>query len=600
MKKISLFRKLLYYFLIVIILSLTSVVYFSTKFTAKEIDQQVNSQMTQIVNNALNHTDLYLRNYERSIVSLLSNRDVKMFLDLTGNREDYEYFQYRSSIKEFGTTPLFIRNPEISTIYIISFSSNAIYYFNDVNEQSFSREEIDDQLEYFVENTSSSGKLSILNSSILQGQQNQMLTLVRQIRGLSSPEAKGILAFEIKSADLSALWQGIDMGENGYFFITDNKGQIVYHPENDKIGTTLPSELEQKIEQSGGNSFVQNEDGVKRVFLSKHSEYSGWNLVASMPMEELRKPISNIRTATLIVGLFTLLIASWLAYRFGRTISGPIEVLKEGMRETEKGNWVSIPLPEYRDEVVELMERYNLMVTRLSELVEKVYEVELRNQEAQMERQKAEFQSLQLQINPHFLYNSLETIVCYAVIQDSEEISEIVKALAYMLRYSVQTDLEQITVANELKHVMYFLVVLKHRIGREFEIDVQIHPDYLLKNMVRLTLQPLVENVFKHAFPEGVEDYHYIRIDAGVEEGYFWVSVEDNGVGISPEKLAELREKLSSNRLAEADAPGHKESIGILNVHRRIQMVFGEEYGLRIESEVNQGTKMIMVMPESK
>ncbi|MNI52774.1 Sensor histidine kinase YehU [compost metagenome] len=239
------------------------------------------------------------------------------------------------------------------------------------------------------------------------------------------------------------------------------------------------------------------------------------------------------------------------------------------------------------------------MVSRLSELVDKVYQAELRDQESRIERQKAEFQSLQLQINPHFLYNTLETIVCFAVVKDSKEISEIVKALAYMLRYSVRTNLEEITIANELKHVLHYLVVMKYRIGREFEIDVAMDPSYLLHNMVRLTLQPLVENTFQHAFYEGLEDYHYIRIDAGEDESFFWVSVEDNGAGISEDRLRELREKLSENRLADQEmgSAGETGGIGIVNVHRRIQIVFGEQYGIRIESEIDKGTKLTMIMP---
>ena len=335
------------------------------------------------------------------------------------------------------------------------------------------------------------------------------------------------------------------------------------------------------------------------MYMARKSGYSGWQLIVSMQLQEMRRPVSNIRSTTLMVGLFTLVLALYLAYRFGSSISKPIKLLKSGMRETEKGNWVPIPLPNHRDEIVELMMRYNVMVKRLSDAVDKVVQVELKNGEIQLERQKAEFQSLQLQINPHFMYNMLETIVCYAAIQNSEEISEMVKALAYMLRYSVQTDLEEITVANELKHVLYYMVVMRHRIGREFEIDVAVKPEHLLYSMVRLTLQPLVENVFQHAFPEGVEDRHYIRIDAGEREGIFWVSVEDNGVGIPEGKLALLRSRLNSNKLSDGgpDPAGNKGGIGLLNVHRRIQMVFGERYGLRVESNPDRGTRMMMEMP---
>lgn len=601
MKIRGLTKKLFVYFLIVIILSLSSVGIFSYMTSSDELAEMVENQMNQIVGNAVHHTDLYLKDYERSIVSILTNRQVMEFIDLKANREEYDFYTYRKMILETSVDPLFIRNPKLASVYLLSDKLNAVYYYNGVNEQSFNAEDKRKQREYFLANTTPDGKLSILNHTIIEGQENQMLTLVRRIRGFTSPELSGLLAIEMRSADLSALWKGIDLGKYGYLFIIDEKGRYVYHPQGVKVGSDVPNDFVQKLKQAGDRSFIDSNEGDQRMYLSRKSDYSGWQLVVSMPLHELRKPVANIRSTTLVVGLFTLVLAILLAYRFGKSITKPIQVLKSGMRETEKGNWATIPLPSHRDEIVELMVRYNVMVNRLSEAVDRVVQVELSNSEIRMERQKAEFQSLQLQINPHFMYNTLETIICYATIQDSEEISEIVKALAYMLRYSVQTNLEEITVANELKHVLYYLVVLRHRIGREFEIDVAIKPEYLLHVMVRLTLQPLVENVFQHAFPEGLEDYHFIRIDGGVEDGIFWISVEDNGSGMSETQLTQLQEKLSTNRLADAeiDEAGKKGGIGVLNVHRRIQMVYGENYGLRIESMAEQGTKMIMVMPAS-
>lgn len=168
-----------------------------------------------------------------------------------------------------------------------------------------------------------------------------------------------------------------------------------------------------------------------------------------------------------------------------------------------------------------------------------------------------------------------------------------------MLRYSIQTNLEEITIANELNHVLSYMTILKHRIGREFEIDVVIPPTLLLAKMVRLTLQPLIENIFQHAFPEGIEDKHYIRIDARKEGDRFLVLVEDNGAGMSRERLDKLREKLNLNQLAdtEGDSLYHRGGIGLMNVHRRIQMVFGEQYGLSVESVENEGTRLILSMP---
>lgn len=601
MKNLNLYQKLFLSYLIVILISLTSVGVFTYRTSSNELDQLVENQLSQVVGNAVHHTDLYIRTYERSMVSLLNSNDVKRFIDLPTGEKGFPYYEIRKLIKELLIEPVFIRNPEIANIFIISFHDNAMYFYNDSSGESFDSEQVKQQLEFFKQNTEE-GSLSVLNHSILSDQKNMMLTLVRRIRGLTATEPKGILAIELRAAELSELWKGIDLGSHGYFFIADDKGKYVYHPDKNRIGTELPVEIRDEVFHAGDKAFTAVIDNQAQMFMSRRSNYGNWRLVVSMSVEELRKPTDTIRTTTIVVGCFTLGIALWLAFRFGKSITGPIRTLKAAMRQTEKGNWVTIPLPEHRDEIVELMSRYNLMVNRLSELVDKVYQAELSDRESRMERQKAELQSLQLQINPHFLYNTLETIVCYAVIRDSKEISEIVKALAYMLRYSVQTNLEEITVANELKHVLYFLMVLRHRIGREFEVDVAIHPDYLLRSMVRLTLQPLVENAFQHAFPDGVEDYHYIRIDAGEDDDIFWLSVEDNGAGIKEERLAEVREKLGANRLADNEEGSSQGigGIGIVNVHRRIQMVFGEQYGLKIESEVDQGTKLLMIMPASK
>ncbi|MCC3374545.1 sensor histidine kinase [Cohnella sp. REN36] len=597
----SLYAKLIFYFLVVIGFTLSGVAIAYTT-SSRELDELAEKQMAQIVSNAANHTDLYLKDYERSIVSLLTNRFVLEFIGLPRDREAYDYYYYRKWIREVGADPLFIRNPNIEAVYVISEQGNAVYYFNNSNEQSFGPDEIREQRDYFMRNTSAAGRLSILKHSVMTGRENQMLTLVRRIRGFGSPELSGLVAIEMRSADLSALWKGVDLGKFGYLFIADENGQLIYHPETDKIGSTLPEAFQQKLIRAGDASFVDDREGERRIYMAGMSDYSRWRLVVSMPVDEWRKPVTNIRNSTLLFGSFTLLLAILLAYRFGKSITRPIQTLKSGMRETEKGNWAPIPLPKHRDEIAELMLRYNTMVKRLSDAVDKVVQVELSNQEIRMERQRAEFQSLQLQINPHFMYNTLETIVCYAAVQDSEEITEIVKSLAYMLRYSVQTNLEEITIANELKHVMYYMNVMQHRMGRAFEIDVAIRPAYLLHAMVRLTLQPLVENAFQHAFPEGAEDYHFIRIDCGEDQDRLWIRVEDNGSGIPAERLAELRRKLEANRLAEdlPDAAGHKGGIGLLNVHRRIQMVFGERFGLRIESEEQVGTRVTMVLPKGR
>jgi two-component system sensor histidine kinase YesM len=281
-----------------------------------------------------------------------------------------------------------------------------------------------------------------------------------------------------------------------------------------------------------------------------------------------------------------------------------VQVLKEGMRQTEKGNWRKIPVDGRADEIGSLIHSYNTMVNRLAQMIERVYEAELDKQQSelalrtqQLERQRAEFQALQLQINPHFLYNTLETINCYAILEDSREIREIVDAMAFMLRYALHTNLKEITLVNELNHIRNYLIILKHRTDREFEIDVAVPPELLLEKVVRFTLQPLVENAFEHGFRKMITSQHKIRINAFHEDNYFCITVEDNGLGMTGERLEEVRARLQESRIDERDGA---ERIGLMNVHRRIRMAFGCGYGLAVDSASGRGTTITIRLPKEE
>ncbi|MFD2612290.1 cache domain-containing sensor histidine kinase [Paenibacillus gansuensis] len=594
--KSSLARQIFIYFLIVIVISLASVSLFSYLQSSRALDRQMEKYIAQMINNASYQTDLYLETYKDVSNSILSNFDVKHFLDMAPD-DSYAHFYYSSQIKSYVLEPVSIQYPQINRIYLIGNNGRAV-----MNGTPF---DTSHQLKWLWENTPETGEIAIFTEKMYPGQSN-VITLARRIRGYSSYEPSGVLAIELKVQELTRIWRYMDLGEEGYFFIMDAEGRFVYHPEEKRIGEIADESFRNHMD-SGEGSFIHKAEGRNRLYVTRASDESGWKLTLSMPVEELRAPIDTIRTTTIIVGLVTLAFALWLAYRFGESIVTPIRKLKEGMRETEKGNWRRIEGTERTDEIGGLMRSYNLMVTRLSQMIERVYEAELVNQKAalalqetELEKQKAEYQSLQLQINPHFLYNTLATVDGYAIVQKSVEISEIVEAMAFMLRYSLQTNLEEITIANELNHIRNYLMILKHRIGRDFEIDVAVAPDLLLEKCVRLTLQPLVENAFQHAFPDGIDENSVIRIDAKAEGGYFYLIVEDNGAGLTADQLHDLRQRLSQNRLAESsgDTLYHSGGIGLMNVNRRIQLVFGEQYGLLVDSEEGRGTRFTMKMPE--
>ncbi|RAP75074.1 sensor histidine kinase [Paenibacillus montanisoli] len=601
--KMSLFRKLFLYFTIVILFSLSTVSVFTYLKSSAAIDKQVEKYISTVIENAGAQTDLQLETFERVSNSVLSHQSVKKFLDMDP-KDSYEYYRFTKEIRQDVFSKIFITYPtQIHMMYILGEHGRSIFDQN----QSFSSLSVDPSARYaeLKAKTPDNGEIAIVNTALMNGE--QVVTIARKIRGYTSYAVKGILAIELNESQLSALWNNVDLGENGFFFILDATGAVVYAPDAATRSELVKTGLGQRIAGGENTRFMESVNGKRMLIVSHKSAYSGWSLAVSMPLDELREPISGIRSTTVTVGLATLAIALVLAFRFGNSIVRPIRTLKNGMRETEKGNWMRIESKQRDDEIGGLIHSYNLMVSRLSDMIERVYDSELSSQktklqlqEIELERQRAEFQALQLQINPHFLYNTLETINCYAIVQDSDDISEMVEAMAFMLRYSVQTNLEEVTLANELNHVRHYLMIQKHRIGHDFEIEVVTPPSLLLSRMVRLTLQPIVENIFQHAFADGFEPRHYIRIDTRMEGGELLVIVEDNGVGMTEEKLEKLKERLERNRLVEerAEKRGRRGGIGLVNVHRRIQMVYGDEFGLRIESALGEGTRIVLRMPK--
>jgi two-component system, sensor histidine kinase YesM len=602
----SLSGRLFVSFLIVIVISLASVGFFSYWKSASALDREMERYINQMIESASYQTDSYLRSYERASETILVNEDVKRFLDMDPE-DSYSFYLFSDTILKYVMRPTFISNDNIRAIYVIGYHGKAIMY---ESQSSSYRQYWPAQVDQLKELIPDTGHVRYLTEGLRQDREQGSITLLRKIRGHASYyEPKGILAIELKADVLENIWRHMGLSENGYFMIADPTGKLIYHPDYNRIGQQVEEPLRSKLFESGDATFFNKMDGKTSMLVSRQSDYSGWRLVLSMPRDELREPVSTIRSTTIMVGLITLVLALGIATRFGRSIVEPIRMLKEGMRQTERGNWRTIVEVQRYDEVGGLIHSYNLMVSRLQEMIEKVYEAELESRrttlelkESMLERQKAEFQALQLQINPHFLYNTLETINCYAIVQDSSEINEIVEAMAFMLRYSIQTNLEEITVANELNHVRNFLIILNHRFERSFELDVAVPPGLLLEKMVRLTLQPLVENALQHAFPKGLEEHHYIRIDAKIEGDELHIIVEDNGAGMHADRLELLRQKLRENRLAQqsSDSVYHRGGIGLMNVHRRIQLVFGEGYGLSIDSQRNEGTRIVLRMPRSK
>ncbi len=220
-------------------------------------------------------------------------------------------------------------------------------------------------------------------------------------------------------------------------------------------------------------------------------------------------------------------------------------------------------------------------------LIRSVYATQLANQKNETERSKAEMKALQTQINPHFLYNTLGAINMYSVMEDAEAVQNITDALSKMFRYAVQNPLVPVKISEEIEHVRNYLKVQEYRLGMLPKVDISIE-EAGQAAMLRLCLQPIVENIFKHAFAEGIRPEHFIRIYAFREGEVLIVDVTDNGRG--PSMDVDDMEYVT-------DGEQNGRGIGLSNVHRRLKLAYGDSYGLRISGRVGKGMTIRICQP---
>jgi two-component system, sensor histidine kinase YesM len=594
MKKLNLFQQLLVYFAIIMILPLILVASIIYMQSANLLEKQAEDFLGQVVSNVSFHSDRFIKDYELATLPLVSNENVKYFLDLEENNVEeltrYEYYQSIWSMMN----QIVMQNPEIDKMYIIGDNGRHISLYNE--GLTASRQEKYNTMKQVAPD---SGKVIIYPSTTPNGEIT--ITIARKIRGMNSYSPKGILAIEMSATQLGELWKETNLGDEGFFLITDSNGRVIYHPDVSFVGKQFNKEGRKQLNTSKQGSFFEEWDHERTFFHFLTSDYTNWKLIAAVPESQLYEPISGVRVTAFISAIIVLLIAISMSVNFINQIVQPIRLVERTMKSVEKGKWQKLPKIARDDEISSLLNSYNSMVDRLSTLVDQVYKAELNNkqvkielQERELEKQKVEIQALQSQINPHFLYNTLETMGAYGMINGIDEISEMADSLANMFRYSVR-NLEVVTLADEIEHIKNYLVIHEHRNKKPINLQLEIAPSLYEVPMVKLSLQPLIENAIEHGIQKSMKDMT-ITIRTRTNGSNLHVCVTDNGRGMTKEKLQEINEHISRIRKEKIEL-GSDLGIGMTNVNRRIQLIFGDQYGLNLTSIEGEGTTVAITIP---
>lgn len=585
--RLNIFQRLLIYFGVIIVVTITIVTWLIYQQATTEIKKQSANYLEYIVENASYQTDLFISDLEMATLPLMNTNLVKHYLEI-GKDQTYDTFYYTKEIKK-RMNNLLIQDDNINYIYLLKDNDQYISSKGTIltDEESDSPVALYDRL---LEITPESGRVSVLVDESLYDQE-YVVTMTRRVRGLRSYIPKGILGVEVDATALAHLWDIAQFKNGTSLWIFDENNRIVYHPNPYWVGKKLNKQLEEHFLDKTKTTFTEQWEEEDMIFYSNHSPQTNWTLVAMTPEEKVYEPVAGLRKKLFIALSASLLIAIVASIGFAKSIVNPLRKIQKGMKQTEVGEWEHIKPLKGTDEVSDVVTSYNKMIDKLSTLMEDLYEAELKNHKFLYEKQHIEFQALQSQINPHFLHNTLETVNAHATLHDEEEISEMVVALSQMFRYAVR-NLEVVTIKEEIEHVKNFLVIEKHRFQKEVNVDFAIPPELYEAEIVKLTLQPLVENAIHHGLRKK-RDKGKITIRARVEGNMLYVEILDNGSGISPERLKEIEYLLQKKDTKVISDLG----IGVSNVNRRIQLIYGENYGLHITSILGKETKIEMNVP---
>ncbi len=415
----------------------------------------------------------------------------------------------------------------------------------------------------------------------LFGQQRNLV--ISMARGLEYQQGgrwhTGVLLMDVDYGAFSAVTDGISLGNSGFVYLMNEAGELVCHPKLQLIHQGLAQEdRTAALAQTVGITRDQRE-GRERVLLITTVEHTRWRVVGVAYIDEIlalqNAFIRIITVVSLIAGLMSLAAATLMAF----WVTRPIRHLENKMRKVEAGD-LNVTIAETGfSEIRSVSLTFNHMLRRVRVLMARVV--------AEQETKRLhELNALQAQINPHFLYNTLDSIVWMQERGRSQEAITMVLALAKLFRISISKGRRFITVREELEHVRNYLIIQKMRFKDKFSYQLQVQEEALEERTVKLIVQPLVENCINHAIDEaqGMELHISIQVAVSGEDLLFTVS--DDGVGIREDLLPTLLTTSSGEN-----------GIGLKNVHERIQLTYGPAYGLTIHSVEDEGTTITIRIP---
>ena len=395
--------------------------------------------------------------------------------------------------------------------------------------------------------------------------------------------SSAVLSIDLNFNSIRELSEDANLAASGYIYFISNDGEIIYHPNQQEIDSGEFLEDLEGVSDNVYGTYISQFAGHERLTVIQTVNQTRWRIVGVAMMDEIMDDLGSFQTALLFISAVMIIISIIATTIISKHITRPLRRLESEMRKVETGDFeVSLP-QSHSIEVESLSSSFRIMVARIKVLMKRIKATE------EIKRQR-ELDALQAKINPHFLYNTLDSVIWMAETGDNHGVVKMVSALARLFRISIAKGHDVITLSEELLHVQNYLDIQSMRYKDKFTYSITIPPELENAPTIKLIVQPIVENSIYHGI-KYLQEEGRIEIKAEAVDDGIKIIISDNGVGMKSETAAAILNPDQENTVSSGNG------IGLRNIDERIKLSYGEKYGLSIWSEPDEGTTVTILIP---